>query len=152
MLTECLTTNPASNCLLTIIEDVSGDDQGSVLILLSLLHATQALNEKSLSRQDNAKLHTTHVAINSLTALQTLPCPARSPNSSPIEHVWDVMGMRLHLLGNVDNLTRQLEQIWQEIPKGTIRVLYHSMSRGVATCIQARGGSSPYCARYFVTV
>ncbi|GFX38099.1 hypothetical protein TNCV_3836981 [Trichonephila clavipes] len=28
-------------CVLTIIEDVSGDAQGSVLILLSLLHATE---------------------------------------------------------------------------------------------------------------
>ncbi|GFV24585.1 hypothetical protein TNCV_1914471 [Trichonephila clavipes] len=48
------------------------------------------------------------------------------------------MGRRLHLPGNVDDLSRQLEQIWQEIPPETIRVLYHSMSRRVAACIQAR--------------
>ncbi|GFV64568.1 uncharacterized protein TNCV_4965491 [Trichonephila clavipes] len=39
-------TNLASNCVLTIIEDVYGDDQGSMPILLSLLRATQALNQK----------------------------------------------------------------------------------------------------------
>ncbi|GFT30311.1 transposable element Tc1 transposase [Trichonephila clavipes] len=68
----------------------------------------------------------------------------RSPYPSPIEHIWDMRGRRLHLPRNVDNLARQLKQIWQEIPQETIRVLYHSMSRRVAACIQARGGSSPY--------
>ncbi|GFW09466.1 hypothetical protein TNCV_3995731 [Trichonephila clavipes] len=43
---QCLATNPASNCVLTIIEDVSGDIQENVPILLSLLYATQALNQK----------------------------------------------------------------------------------------------------------
>ncbi|GFW20547.1 transposable element Tc1 transposase [Trichonephila clavipes] len=60
---------------------------------------------------------------------------------SPMEHVRDMMGRRLHLPGNVDDLGRQLEQIWQEIPQQTIRVLYHSMPRHVATCIQARAES-----------
>ncbi|GFT00806.1 hypothetical protein TNCV_3114691 [Trichonephila clavipes] len=46
---KCLATYPASNCVLTIIEDVSGEAQGSVPILLSLLHATQALKQKLLS-------------------------------------------------------------------------------------------------------
>ncbi|GFU99064.1 hypothetical protein TNCV_632021 [Trichonephila clavipes] len=41
----CLVTDFASNCVLTIIEDVSGDAQASMLILLSLLHAPQALNQ-----------------------------------------------------------------------------------------------------------
>ncbi|GFX41454.1 transposable element Tcb1 transposase [Trichonephila clavipes] len=76
--------------------------------------------------------------MNCLTAYQTLPCLDRLLDSYPIEHVWDMMGRRLHLSGNVVNLTRQLEQIWQEIPQETIRVLYHSMSRRVAAIIQAR--------------
>ncbi|GFV59881.1 transposable element Tc1 transposase [Trichonephila clavipes] len=95
-------------------------------------------------QQDNARPHTTRVAMNCLTAHQTLPWLARSPNLSPIEHVWDMRGRRLHLPRNVDGLTRKLEQIWQEILKETIRVLYYSMSRRVAACIQARGGSTPY--------
>ncbi|GFS47085.1 hypothetical protein TNCV_2052811 [Trichonephila clavipes] len=49
------------------------------------------------------------------------------------------MRRRLHLPGNVDDLTRRLEQIFQEILQETIRGLYHSMSRRVAACIQARG-------------
>ncbi|GFX03504.1 transposable element Tc1 transposase [Trichonephila clavipes] len=55
--------------------------------------------------QDNAKPHTTRVAMNCLTAYQTLLWPVRSPDPSPIEHVWDMMGRRLHLPGNVDYLS-----------------------------------------------
>ncbi|GFX54110.1 transposable element Tcb1 transposase [Trichonephila clavipes] len=75
-------------------------------------------------------------------AYQTLPLSARSPDPSLIEPVWDIMGRRLHLPRNVDDLAQQLDQIWQEIPQEIIRVLYHFMSRHVATCIQARDGSS----------
>ncbi|GFU38503.1 transposable element Tcb1 transposase [Trichonephila clavipes] len=81
--------------------------------------------------------------MNCHTAYQTLPWPARSPDLSSIEHVWDMMGRRLHLPGNVDDITQCLEQIWQEIPQETIRVLYHSMPRLAAACIQSR---------YFVNV
>ncbi|GFU71554.1 transposable element Tc1 transposase [Trichonephila clavipes] len=47
----------------------------------------------------NARSHTARVAMNSLTACQTLPWPARAPDLSQIEHVWDMMGRRLHRLG-----------------------------------------------------
>ncbi|GFT86339.1 transposable element Tcb1 transposase [Trichonephila clavipes] len=104
--------NLASYCVLTIIEDVSGDAKGSVSILLSLLYVTHALNQ--------------------------------SPNLSPIKHVLDMVRRRLRLPGNVDDLARQLKQIWQEIPQETIRVLYYSMPRCVAACIQARDESTPY--------
>ncbi|GFX29031.1 transposable element Tcb1 transposase [Trichonephila clavipes] len=70
--------------------------------------------------------------MNCLTACKTLSLPAKSPDLSPIEHVWDMMGRRFHRPGNVDDLTLQLEQIWQEIPQETLRVLYHSMPRRVA--------------------
>ncbi|GFW22216.1 general transcription factor II-I repeat domain-containing protein 2 [Trichonephila clavipes] len=45
---------------------------------------------------------------------------------------------------NVDDQTRQLEQIWQEITQEYIRVPYHSMLLRVAACIWARGGPTPY--------
>ncbi|GFS87936.1 hypothetical protein TNCV_3426861 [Trichonephila clavipes] len=46
---DCLVANPASNFVLTIIDDVSGDAQGSVPILLSLLHAPQVFNQELMS-------------------------------------------------------------------------------------------------------
>ncbi|GFY28715.1 transposable element Tc1 transposase [Trichonephila clavipes] len=79
-------------------------------------------------QQDNAKPRTPNVAMNCLKDYQTLfPWPAKSPDPSPS---WDLMGRRLHLPGNVDDLACQLEQIWQKIPQETIRVLYHY----VASC------------------
>ncbi|GFT96614.1 diacylglycerol kinase [Trichonephila clavipes] len=63
-----------------------------------------------------------------------------------------MMGRGLHLPGNVDDLTQRLEQIWQEIPQETIRVLYHSMPCHVAACIQARDGSTPYSACYLLRI
>ncbi|GFW05445.1 transposable element Tc1 transposase [Trichonephila clavipes] len=59
---------------------------------------------------------------------------------SPFEHVWDMMGRRLHLPENIDDLARQLTLILQEIPQETIRLFYHSMPRHMASCIQARVG------------
>ncbi|GFU39359.1 transposable element Tc1 transposase [Trichonephila clavipes] len=69
--------------------------------------------------QDNARPHATRIAMNCLRASKTLSWPARLPNPSPIEHVWNMMGRRLHLPGNVDDLARLLEQIWQEILQET---------------------------------
>ncbi|GFV74462.1 transposable element Tcb1 transposase [Trichonephila clavipes] len=170
------TSFPGETCLETALS--------SVPMLLSLLRATQALNQELwcgmpfilkpdplvvirdtltayqyvdsilrtvllpfllqypglIFQQDSDKPQTTHFSMNCLASYQALLCPARSPDPSPIEHVLDMMGRRMPLLGNVDDLARQLEQIWQEIPQETIRRLYHSMSRRVSACIQARGG------------
>ncbi|GFU48893.1 transposable element Tc1 transposase [Trichonephila clavipes] len=68
-------------------------------------------------QQDNAKQHTTRFAMNCFPTYETLPWPSRSPDPSPIKHVWDMMGRRMHLPGNVDDLARQLEQFWQKIPQ-----------------------------------
>ncbi|UYV60256.1 hypothetical protein LAZ67_1000569 [Cordylochernes scorpioides] len=88
-------------------------------------------------KQDNARPHTARVTMDGLQSCRTLPWPARSPDLSPIEHIWDVMGRRLQPSRNVDYLARQLETIWQEMPQHTIRNLYQSMTRRVAACIQA---------------
>ncbi|GFW26293.1 HTH_Tnp_Tc3_2 domain-containing protein [Trichonephila clavipes] len=39
--------------------------------------------------QDNAHPHTARVAQDFLRHFKTLPWPARSPDLSPVEHVWD---------------------------------------------------------------
>ncbi|GFV26379.1 uncharacterized protein TNCV_5086921 [Trichonephila clavipes] len=74
------------------------------------------------------------------------------PDFSTIEHVWDMMGRRLHLPGNVDDLAGQLQQIWQEIPRELIRGLYHSMPRCVAACIQERRFSSDKNSKYLINM
>ncbi|GFX98452.1 transposable element Tc1 transposase [Trichonephila clavipes] len=43
----------------------------------------------AIFQQDNAHPHTARVAQDFLRHFQTLPWPARSPDLSPVEHVWD---------------------------------------------------------------
>ncbi|GFX48251.1 transposable element Tc1 transposase [Trichonephila clavipes] len=62
-------------------------------------------------QQNNATPHLTRVAMNCLKDCQTLPWPVSPPDLSPIEHVWDIIGRRLHLPWNVYDLTQQLEKI-----------------------------------------
>ncbi|GFW31278.1 uncharacterized protein TNCV_2578591 [Trichonephila clavipes] len=68
---------PSSNCVPTIIEDMSGDPQGSVPILMSLLHAAQAHRIGARVGDDKARPHAASVAMNCLAACQTL-WPVRS--------------------------------------------------------------------------
>ncbi|GFU47816.1 transposable element Tc1 transposase [Trichonephila clavipes] len=51
--------------------------------------------------EDKARPLVVCVAMKCLTACQSLPWTSTLPNVSPIEYVWDMMGRRLHLLGNV---------------------------------------------------
>ncbi|GFX62552.1 uncharacterized protein TNCV_4867151 [Trichonephila clavipes] len=115
---QCLATNPTSSCLLTIIEDVSRDTHGSVLILISLLHATRALNQELWSRV--SFLLTTGLLWSSLeatcsAAVRRMPKTslasqnARSlSNRACLEYM---MGRRLRLPENADELAQQLEEI-----------------------------------------
>ncbi|GFY21696.1 DDE_3 domain-containing protein [Trichonephila clavipes] len=43
----------------------------------------------AIFQQDNAHPHTARIAQNFQRPFQTLPLPARSPDLSPVEHVWD---------------------------------------------------------------
>lgn len=88
--------------------------------------------------------------MNCLQACRTLPWPDRSADFTPIEHVTDMMRRRLYLPGNVDDLVRHLEQIWQEIPHENIWTLYISILQRVSTCIWGRGGSKSYGVCYFL--
>ncbi|GFY01728.1 transposable element Tc1 transposase [Trichonephila clavipes] len=126
----------APNCVLKIIEDVSRNAQESVSILLLLL-SLFTCSQPGIMVWDA-------ISFDNRTPLGVIRAHFLHSNLSKIEHVWDIMRRRLHLQGNIDDLARQLEQFWQEISPETIRVLYHSMSRRVAACIQARGGSTPY--------
>ncbi|GFV16216.1 hypothetical protein TNCV_3379801 [Trichonephila clavipes] len=43
----------------------------------------------AIFHHDNARSHTTRVSQEWIRTITTLPSPARSPDMSPIEHIWD---------------------------------------------------------------
>ncbi|KFM59944.1 Transposable element Tcb2 transposase, partial [Stegodyphus mimosarum] len=92
-------------------------------------------------QQDNFRNNTAHVFTACLSGCRTLPCPARSLDLSPTEHVWS-MSRALQPAQDVDDLTRQLDRIWQDIPQEDIRNFYQSMPSRITACIRATGGQT----------
>ncbi|UYV77536.1 hypothetical protein LAZ67_15001410 [Cordylochernes scorpioides] len=63
----------------------------------------------ALYQQDNARPHTARISQQALQDVQMLPWPPYSPELSPIEHVWDIIGRRLHALPQ----PRSEDELWQ---------------------------------------
>ncbi|GFV90886.1 transposable element Tc1 transposase [Trichonephila clavipes] len=65
----------------------------------------------AIFHQDNARSHTARLSQHALRGLHMLPWPAYSPDLSPIEHVWDVIGRQFQTLP----LPRTNDQLWQMV-------------------------------------
>ncbi|UYV78470.1 hypothetical protein LAZ67_16001593 [Cordylochernes scorpioides] len=94
----------------------------------------------ALYQQDNARPHTARISQQALQDVQMLPWPPYSPDLSPIEHVWDIIGRRLYALPqprSEDELWQMVEREWRAIPQDAIRTLIGSLPRRVAACIAA---------------
>ncbi|UYV71948.1 hypothetical protein LAZ67_9001283 [Cordylochernes scorpioides] len=77
----------------------------------------------ALYQQDNARPHTARISQQALQDVQMLPWPPYSPDLSPIEHVWDIIGRRLHALPQ----PRSEDELWQmdlEILKENLQESY----------------------------
>ncbi|CAH1975670.1 unnamed protein product [Acanthoscelides obtectus] len=101
-------------------------------------------------QQDNTRPHVARVTIdffqhNDVTLLRW---PPRSPDLSPIEHVWDMMGRRLLNLQRppqtLEALREELMVAWNEIPQEDIDHLIRSMPRRVGECVAHQGASTHY--------
>ncbi|GFV54105.1 transposable element Tcb1 transposase [Trichonephila clavipes] len=55
-------------------------------------------------QQDNARPHTARVAQDLQRHFQTLPWPTRSPDYSPVEHVWDQLKRQISSRQSVHDL------------------------------------------------
>lgn len=101
-------------------------------------------------QQDNARPHVVRLTVNHLHNAQVnlLPWPPRSPDLSPIEHVWDIMGRRLtnlpHPPQTLEALRHEIQLAWDEIPQEDINHLISSMPRRLNECIEHRGGPTHY--------
>ncbi|GFW20304.1 RNase H domain-containing protein [Trichonephila clavipes] len=81
-------------------------------------------------QQDNARPHTARVSQDCLRTVTTLPWPARSPDLSPIEHIWDHLGRRVgHPMSLNELEARQLAlEVINDIPDQAL-IIYTDGSR-----------------------
>lgn len=113
-------------------------------------HVLPTVQENNLTlQQDNARPHTARIVMAELDAIEVLPWPARSPDLSPIEQLWDEVGRRLRdnyelPAVNVNQLADRIRHEWNSIPQETIQHLILSMPRRLTECIEKRGGHTSY--------
>ncbi|GFS80053.1 transposable element Tc1 transposase [Trichonephila clavipes] len=94
--------------------------------------------------QNNARPHTARVAPDFLRHFQTLPWPARFPDLSPVEHVWDQLKRQMPTCHSVHDLELAVQDLWAHLPQDNIRCLINSMPDRVAACMAAGGGPTRY--------
>ncbi|GFT00246.1 DDE_3 domain-containing protein [Trichonephila clavipes] len=98
----------------------------------------------AIFQQDNARPHTPRVAQDFLRHFQTLPCPARSPYLSPVEHVGYQLKRQMPSSHSVHDLELAVQDLWAHLPQDNIMYLINSMPDLVAACIAAEGGPTCY--------
>ncbi|GFW63764.1 transposable element Tcb1 transposase [Trichonephila clavipes] len=76
----------------------------------------------AIFQQDNARPHTARVAQDFLLHFQTLPWPARSPDLSPVEHVWDQLKRLMSSCHSVHDLELAVQDLWAHLPPGQHKV------------------------------
>ncbi|GFV10948.1 transposable element Tcb2 transposase [Trichonephila clavipes] len=102
----------------------------------------ERLNPAFALQRDTAQTAGVMVSQDCLRTVATLSWPARSPDLSPIEHIWDNLGRRLGHSTSLKELEARLQKIWNEMSQDIIQNLYDSMPDSIASCIRDRGGST----------
>ncbi|GFS79193.1 transposable element Tcb2 transposase [Trichonephila clavipes] len=80
----------------------------------------------TLFLQTNDRPHTTRASQDCLRTVTTLPSSSRTPDLSPIEHIWDHLGRRGRHPTSLNEVEARLQQIWNEIYQDIIHNLYAS--------------------------
>ncbi|KAJ8888571.1 hypothetical protein PR048_008062 [Dryococelus australis] len=82
------------------------------------------------------------------------PWPARSPDMSPIEHVWDMIGLRLVRHGppatTVDVVWTSIQTTWRGIPQEHNQVLFNAMPRCLGGQIAVLAEEAPMTECVFI--
>ena len=99
-------------------------------------------------QQDNARPHTALITQRALQNVDMLPWPARSPDLSPVEHVWDIIKRQLQHHPQptltIPVLAEQVQQAWNFITQSDIRHLYDTMHARLKACIRNSGDYTGY--------
>lgn len=79
--------------------------------------------------------------------IRVLEWPSRSPDLSPIEHMWDMLGRRVRERGDVRTLTdldRALHQEWRRILVRDVNKLINIMRKQWREVMNANDGHTSY--------
>ncbi|GFU20665.1 transposable element Tcb2 transposase [Trichonephila clavipes] len=80
--------------------------------------------------------------------MQLLPSPDYSPDMSPTENEWDLVGRRLvsdlRPTASKDELLLRIEAMWKSLPQTDIQHLFDSMACDIAALIAASSGYIKY--------
>ncbi|GFW95578.1 transposable element Tcb1 transposase [Trichonephila clavipes] len=76
----------------------------------------------AIFQQDDARPPTARVAQDFLRHFQTLPWPARSPDLSPVEPMWDQLKWQMPSCHSVHDLELALQDLWAHLPQDNIMV------------------------------
>ncbi|GFT28100.1 DDE_3 domain-containing protein [Trichonephila clavipes] len=98
----------------------------------------------AIFQQDNARPHTARVAQDFLRHFQTLSRPARTPDLSPVEHVWNKLKRQMPSCPSVHDLELAVQDLWAHLSEEDIRCLINSMPDRVVAYITAGGGPTCY--------
>ncbi|GFT23552.1 transposable element Tcb2 transposase [Trichonephila clavipes] len=77
----------------------------------------------AIFQRDNARPHTTRVAQEFLHHFQTFPWHVRSPDLSPVEHVWDQLKRQMQSCHSVHDYELAVQDLWAHLPQDNIRCL-----------------------------
>ena len=138
--------------LITIQGNLTGDQYiRDVLQPVVVPHFdNHPLATRPVYMDDNARPHRSRAVTAYLQseAVTSVPWPAMNPDLNPIEHIWDMLGRRIHarepLVQNIRQLEAALHREWQQLTQQDIRRLTGGMWRRVEAVIQARGGYTRY--------
>lgn len=100
-------------------------------------------------QQDNARPHTAILTrtVFDQHGIDTLDWPAKSPDLSPIEHMWDILGRRVRERDDVidvRSLEQALHEEWGNITFPEVNKLIGSMRRRCVAVVASNGGHTKY--------
>ncbi|GFV98713.1 transposable element Tc1 transposase [Trichonephila clavipes] len=104
----------------------------------------------AIFQQNNARPHAAKTVRDfcSTQPMPLLPWPSYSPDMSPIEYVWHLVGRRFardpRPAASKDELLLRMQAIWNSLPQADTHNLFDSMPSRIAALIATRGDYTKY--------